>query len=272
MYLYVLNYKLMVVMKNRSVNAWDNVHMYGVITTRYSATKWTIFIMSLIDASQTKHSIFRILTDGYIREIKASIIHLIIPNDINILCFNYYCGGFAMDSVILTKNEKINFYNLLKTKRLGNTIWRLLYRGSTNGFDCVLCHKKCQYNARILWIIHTDSNNVFGAYTSSEWNREKKDHKDAESFVFLIRSSNNYPTACFDLINKNSDTIRFNINYFCTIGECYDISIYKNCHKDTYCTFSKQGYYKMKRRYYLNGNERNFLVKEIEIFHCAQSL
>ena len=180
--------------------------------------------------------------------------------------------GLLMDasSGILNSKEKQILCDLLNDRKFRFKKLKCLYSSLRYGFDVNKCHEFCQNRSNILFIIHTLDNNIFGAYTTKKWITDNNvDKKDIDSFVFLLRSSNNeYEPEIFDIICGGSMSVWFHSNYYCLFGTGYDISIYKTCHKSNGYTYVTRGNYATPTKYYLNADKKSFIVKNLEIFSC----
>eukprot|EP01083_Nonionella_stella_P178459 630446_1 len=116
-----------------------------------------------------------------------------IPQLVHYIVLSFH--GARLDSSILSKSETHTLLSLLQQpgKGLSDKRWRLLYRGSRDGFAANVFHNKCDGKANTLSIIRTNSNNVFGGYASVPWKGDGSYAADNDAFIFLIRSSKDYP-------------------------------------------------------------------------------
>ena len=120
------------------------------------------------------------MIDGFVREIQNNFNHQKIPKDINSICFKFYYLDFSMNTIILNENEKYNFGEMLANRGFAySNQWKLLFRGSESNFDVKLCHETCQNKSKLIWIILTKKDNVFGGYSSKKWiTANHSAHKD----------------------------------------------------------------------------------------------
>eukprot|EP01084_Bolivina_argentea_P290138 498323_1 len=149
---------------------------------------------------------------------------------------------------------------------------KCIYSSMSDGFNVNACHSACQNECNILFVIHSNDGNIFGAFTKTKWKTDNNiDQKDADSFVFVLKSSaEEYSAKCFDVICSQSMAVWYHSNYFCLFGTGYDISIYKTCHRSEQYTYVSKGNYEMPSKYSLNADSKRFTVKNIEIFRCAK--
>ncbi|KAK8803486.1 hypothetical protein WA158_001180 [Blastocystis sp. Blastoise] len=91
-----------------------------------------------------------------------------------------------------------------------DTQWKLLYRGSKDGFKASTFHRKCDNSCKTLTIIrHINQNgftNIFGGYTKQSWkgngnNPIKK--PDTTSFLFSLVNEHNLPPTQFPVLYPN---------------------------------------------------------------------
>ena len=164
--------------------------------------------------------------------------------------------------------KKKIFINLIKSsnKNIG-TKFSLIYRASRDGWKSSDFHTKCDNKGKTICIVRSDTNNVFGGFTSVSWTTDSgKFHKDSNAFLFLIRSSKNYESQIFNLKTEKKDyAVQHYWNYMCRFGDGCDIVIYMSCNTNTY-SYTCQSSYDIPDKHYLNGGNRNFKVEEIEVF------
>eukprot|EP01084_Bolivina_argentea_P313411 542754_1 len=139
----------------------------------------------------------------------------------------------AIPSSILTETEICTLGSLLQQsgKGLSDKRWSLLYRGSRDGFTANVFHNKCDGKAKTLSIIRTDSNNVFGGFASVPWTRNGGWTADNDAFIFLIRSSKNYPSQVFATQKEENKeyAVYHHSSYMCAFGGGSDIFVNDKC-------------------------------------------
>ena len=77
-------------------------------------------------------------------------------------------GDIDIDSVIINNKEDIAQLKEWIGKRMDYT-FKLLYRGSRDGFNPSIFHSKVDHRKYTLSLIQSKSGNVFGGYTSETW-------------------------------------------------------------------------------------------------------
>ena len=70
-----------------------------------------------------------------------------------------------------------------------NTTGQLIYRATRDGFKSKTFHEICDNVPNTIVIIKTDSNDVFGGFTSVGWNSRGVNGQDEDAFVFSLRRS-----------------------------------------------------------------------------------
>jgi hypothetical protein len=148
--------------------------------------------------------------------------------------------------------------------------WRLLYRGSRDGFGSSDFHGKCDGQLNTLTVIATTKAFVFGGFTPIGWSSTNSWGVDnsGQSFLFTVKNAGNIAPRKFSL-SSPSHAIYCNSGYGPTFGSGYDIYVAANCNANT-------GSYTNLGTDYVNdtgiGNaqvftgEKQFTVQEIEVF------
>jgi hypothetical protein len=163
--------------------------------------------------------------------------------------------------------------NILQTipdimKNFETKTWRLLYRGSRDGFGSSNFHSKCDQQLNTVTIILTTAGYIFGGFTPIAWDSSNtyKADNTAKSFVFSLKNPRNTEPKIFPLSNASSaiychpsDGPRFG----------NDIDVADSCNENTYSSTNLGCSYTNDTG--IDGNqvftgERNFQVKEIEVF------
>jgi hypothetical protein len=154
--------------------------------------------------------------------------------------------------------------------QFSNHQWRLLYRGSRDGFRASNFHSKCDGESRTVTVILTTKDFIFGGFTPIAWDSSNSNRVDnsQQSFLFSVKDSRNSDPRSFPLV-KSSYAIYCYSAYGPIFGGNHDLLVSDCCNENTN-SYTNVGYsYRNDTR--LNGNqvftgEYNFQVKEIEIF------
>jgi hypothetical protein len=149
--------------------------------------------------------------------------------------------------------------------------WKLLYRGSRDGFRSSNFHEKCDGQSNTLTLIETTTGFVFGGFTPLVWDSTTTDYKSdssQKSFLFTLKNARNIEPRKFRVSN-GSYAIYCNSDRGPSFGNNHDIYVADNCNANT-CSYTNLG------AAYVNDTgitgkavftgEYNFTVKEIEVF------
>ena len=93
-----------------------------------------------------------------------------------------------MDSVLWSKLFEIS-------TKISNNNWKLIYRGTRDGFGAKDFHRECDGVAKTVTIIKTTNGNIFGGYTDLPWSSPTKitDYIDNNAFIFSLVNEKNQP-------------------------------------------------------------------------------
>ena len=159
----------------------------------------------------------------------------------------------AQELEMLTR--KINTNLISQNKKI---TLNLLYKATADSDKAFSFHDKCDGANRTLVLIETDKEKRFGGYTSKSWKGDCIEKKDDDAFVFSL-----------DKMKTYDNTGELAIGCYPKFGPIFmgcQIRIYDNCFSKGGTTFEKGLNYKTEEDYELNGGERNFNVKEIEVY------
>ena len=169
--------------------------------------------------------------------------------------------------MILNDKEINILIKLLKKskKRIGKN-FELIYRGSRDGWNSSDFHKKCDYFGKTISIIHTDNDNIFGGYTSIPWTSDAWQYKkDYNAFLFIIKSSTNYKPQIFTS-KYSKEAVFHSSTHMCTFGGGHDICIKSKCNENSNSYSVGSSYCIPINKHTLNGDKKNFKVREIEVY------
>ena len=204
--------------------------------------------------------------------------YFIINQLIQNLCLLYF--AHLIDTQILTDDEQTKLFELVN-KQLDNESnieWKLLYRASRDGFGREDFYSKCNGRNDIICIIQSEQNNVFGGYQSVKCDKERADESvkydkmyedDPSAFIYKISLADDLQAKVeiFPVQNNGREAIQHYQSGYLSFGYAgMAMYILDN-------GFEARGYasaydcdeYKLKR-YQLNGESTNYLMKEIEVF------
>jgi hypothetical protein len=158
-------------------------------------------------------------------------------------------------------------------ERFRDKEFRLLYRGSRDGFGAANFHSRCNGHPHTVTLISSTDGWIFGGYTPVAWNSTNSWLPDStrQSFVFTITNPHNLPARVF-IQKAEANAICDNAGYGPIFGNGDDLCVGDNC-RNTNNSYSNLG------KVYDNdtqiaGNQvltgaPNFTVQEIEVFELA---
>ena len=175
-------------------------------------------------------------------------------------------------------NLSKNFEELLKKKELNGRKWSLLYQGSRDGFQNYDFHSLCNSIPNTLTIVKSTGGNIFGGFTSVQWNSNSNSswEYDKSAFIFSLVNKENRPL----LFEHSSSDINSIVShpYYCpTFGRGHDfhISNFSNMNTNS-CSNIGQTYthpeypFGSHRAKTILAGTENFQVQEIEVFGMQQ--
>jgi hypothetical protein len=152
-----------------------------------------------------------------------------------------------------------------------NKVWKLLYRGSRDGFGASNFHGKCDNESNTLTLIETTKGFMFGGFTPLVWDSTTNNYKSdssQKSFLFTLKNSGNIEPRTFKL-STGSNAIYSHSSYGPCFGSSVEIYVANNCNANN-SSYTNLG------NAYVNDTgitgkavftgEYNFTVKEIEVF------
>jgi hypothetical protein len=152
--------------------------------------------------------------------------------------------------------------------------FRLLYRGTRDGFESGDFHHYCNGHTNTITIVKSTNDYVFGGYTPIAWTSRNSYVADPtlQSFLFTLTNPHKLAGRIFAL-EKPDYAIHDYINTGPRFGSHHDLSITSqcNCHTSSYSNLG--GTYRNDTG--LAGNTvltggYNFTVKEMEVFEVVE--
>ena len=159
---------------------------------------------------------------------------------------------FILDHIL--KNDESFIFNKIK----------LLYRGSRDGDRTKTCHELCDNKQNVLIIIQSDKGYIFGGYSKIGFKTTKnwENKIDNNSFLFSIDLKKKYP------VIKDTDALVYKDDNW---GLCFFVSLYfkdnfMNRNDNFIGVYIKEHFIELKDKYEMNGGEKHFKIKELEVF------
>jgi hypothetical protein len=154
--------------------------------------------------------------------------------------------------------------------------FKILWRGSRDGFSAKEFHRRCDGHSNTLTVILDTKGNIFGGFTSVEWksptvSRTKGDASE-KSFLFMLKNPHNIPARRFALKSERKHEA-----IYCDSkrGPCFvNLGVHDDCntHSRNYVGNWSESYIKdtkLRPDLFFTGSGQ-FQVKEIEIFEIAK--
>ena len=135
----------------------------------------------------------------------------------------------------------------------------LIYKATVDSDKAEAFHEKCDSAQSSLVLVETDKGKRFGGFTTSSWSGNCVDKKDEDAFIFSLDKM-----MVYDNIPSEA-AIGCYPNYGPIFLGC-QIRIYDNAFTKGRTTFEKGLNYKTEEDYELTGGDREFNVKEIEVY------
>ena len=135
----------------------------------------------------------------------------------------------------------------------------LIYKATADSDKAEDFHRKCDEAKNTLVLIETDKGKRFGGYTSVDWKGKCVNKKDENAFIFSLDKMKIYES----IPGKNA------IACYPKCGPVFSgcqIRIYDNAFQRGGTTFKKGVMYKTTENFELNGGERTFKVKDVEVY------
>jgi hypothetical protein len=171
----------------------------------------------------------------------------------------------GLDSLIIKKDQISELLDLCEFPVCSK--WKLLYRGTRDGFGSEEFHFKCDHVPKTLSLIKSHSGNVFGGFTEQTWagNGYKS---DPNAFIFSLINQEKKP---IKMMSQNSSSIYCSPSCSVAFGKGHDFCIASNENNNNYSYLGptyrhpgiKQG--SEESHSFLAGTY-NFEVVEIEVF------
>jgi hypothetical protein len=160
-------------------------------------------------------------------------------------------------------------------KSFASKPWRLLYRGTRDGFGSSTFHSKCDQQSNTLTIILTTTGYVFGGFTPIAWEGPSggtyKADNTGKSFLFSLKNPRNTEPKTFPLSNP-AHAICCNRSFGPVFGGGNEICVANNCDQGANSSTNFRDYYRndigIAGDQVLAG-QKMFQVKEIEVFSIS---
>ena len=171
---------------------------------------------------------------------------------------------FAVKGDIIHNSQELELLTRKINKSNRKITLYLIYKATADSDKAEAFHKKCDRAKSTLVLVETDKGKRFGGYTSRSWGGECIDKKDDEAFIFSLDKMMTY-----DIIS-GEDAIGCYPKFGPIFMGC-QIRIYDDAFIKGGTTFEKGLNYNTLEDFELTGGDREFNVREIEVYEVIPS-
>ena len=171
---------------------------------------------------------------------------------------------FAVKGDIIHNSQELELLTRKINKSNRKITLYLIYKATADSDKAEAFHKKCDRAKSTLVLVETDKGKRFGGYTSRSWGGECIDKKDDEAFIFSLDKMMTY-----DII-PGEDAIGCYPKFGPIFMGC-QIRIYDDAFIKGGTTFEKGLNYNTLEDFELTGGDREFNVREIEVYEVIPS-
>ncbi|EXX70098.1 hypothetical protein RirG_090470 [Rhizophagus irregularis DAOM 197198w] len=200
--------------------------------------------------------------------------HYLKPNNQSINRSNV--DSISIDSEIITSQHaelilkwiNVNYSNTFtsifsKFIYKDNTTFKLLLRGSRDGFTTFKFHEICDNQSHTVVIIKVkDSNEILGGYNPIAWKSNCSYGNTKDSFIFSFKDSDDIESYTLSRVKDENNAI-FNYYSYGPVFGYRDLGLFVNTVDSGYC---RNGCYENQIR----KTTGDFLVEEYEIFQVIK--
>ena len=146
-----------------------------------------------------------------------------------------------------------------KNKKL---IIKLLYKASVDSDKASVFHQKCDKAKNTIVLVETKDGKRFGGYTSCSWKGDCIEKGDKKAFLFSFDKMKTYDNI------PGEDAIGCYPKFGPVFLGC-QIKIFDDCFTKGGSTYEKELNFETEEDYELTGGQRNFEVKDIEVYEVV---
>ena len=175
---------------------------------------------------------------------------------------------FIFNSKILSINSMDFIFDYIREKDKSfkfNNI-KLLYRSSIDGDSTKTCHELCDKKQNVLILILSDNDYIFGGYSKIGFETKTKSYKeyklDNNCFLFSVNLRKIYPVIKDKKVICNID----DSNGLCFYSSLAFTDNFMNHANNKIISKIKQFFNEINSEYEMNGGNKRFKIKELEVF------
>ena len=142
---------------------------------------------------------------------------------------------------------------------------KILYKSTIHGDNVLDFHKRCDNKKNIFIIILTLDNKKFGFYTSVGLSKDKKNVFDNKAFLFKL---SNTEMDCFHI--RNSEIAFYGYSDYILYLGGDQLVIKDNFLSGASSCGAKMKNYKINSNYQINNGNKNFIIKELEVYIISE--
>ena len=107
-----------------------------------------------------------------------------------------------LDTKILSLNYQIELNRLFGNN---NQQWKLIYRGSRDGYTAKVFHQLCDNKGATMTVIRAQNGCIFGGFTSISWSSVTTDKADPSAFLFTLKNPFEIPPTKYPIHQRAID-------------------------------------------------------------------
>ena len=160
---------------------------------------------------------------------------------------------------IIHSIEELELLTRKMNKNNNKITLNLIYKATTDSDKAKAFHEKCDDAQSTLVLIETDKGKRFGGFTTCSWAGDCQEKKDEDAFVFSLNKMQVYENIPSELA----------IGCYPNFGPIFlgcQIRIYDHAFTNGGTTYEKGLNFNTEEDYELTGGDKNFNVKEIEVY------
>ena len=177
----------------------------------------------------------------------------------NQLLFEDKAQQISVKGDIIHSTEELELITRKINKANKKITLNLLYKATVDSDKATAFHDKCDHAQSSLVLVETDKGKRFGGFTTCSWAGDCEEKKDEDAFVFSLDKMMIYENI------PNEDAIGCYPKFGPIFLGC-QIRIYDNAFTRGGTTYEKGLNYNTKEDFELTGGDREFKVKDIEVY------
>ena len=181
------------------------------------------------------------------------------PNEENKLIFENTIHQISIRGDIIRNSAELEMLSRKMNKNTNKICLNLIYKATADSDKAQAFHEKCDGARSTLVLIETTQGRRFGGFTTCSWGGDCIDKKDDDAFIFSLDKMMIYDNI------PGEDAVGCYPKFGAIFLGC-QIRIYDDAFTKGGTTFEKGLNYNTQEDFELNGGERVFGIKEIEVY------